>query len=350
VKKILFVIGSTNQTTQMHAIASHLPEYDCYFSQFFSENTLIQSAVKTGLLKHTILGGTFRERSEEYLEKHGLKNDYALSRFNNTYDLVVMCSDLIVPPSIRRTKTIWVQEGMTDRLTWLSKLVSALGLPPYLSVGTSLNGSSNLCDIYCAASEGYKKHFASLGTDERKIVVTGMPNFDHVESFVRNDFPARDFVLVATSDIRECFGFDDRVGFIRQAVKIANGRPLIFKLHPNEKRERAIREIKENTPPNTLIYTDGNINHMIANCGELITQYSTVVYVGLALNKKVHSYFDVEELKRRMPVQNGGTSAWQIAEIAKAYIEYAGSKEEFIQRELPRMEEMQKPRTLHSAA
>jgi hypothetical protein len=56
---------------------------------------------------------------------------------------------------------------------------------------------------------------------------------------------------------------------------------------------------------------------MIANCAELITQYSTVVYVGLALGKQVHSYFDINELKRLAPVQNGGTSALNIANICK---------------------------------
>jgi hypothetical protein len=34
---------------------------------------------------------------------------------------------------------------------------------------------------------------------------------------------------------------------------------------------------------------------MIANCSTLITQYSTVVYTGIALGKEVHSYFDVSD-------------------------------------------------------
>ncbi|MEI9935149.1 MAG: hypothetical protein WDM71_09950 [Ferruginibacter sp.] len=62
---------------------------------------------------------------------------------------------------------------------------------------------------------------------------------------------------------------------------------MIFKLHPNEQEERAISEIKECAPESALIYTEGSTEHMIANCDELITQYSTVVYIGIALNKKV---------------------------------------------------------------
>jgi hypothetical protein len=335
VKKILFTIGSINQVTQMHAIASHLSEYDCYFSQFYSDDTIINWAVSRGLTDNTILGGQFRKRCDEYLAFHKLKNDYRQRVFNNHYDLVVVCSDLLVPKAIRNSKSIWVQEGMTDKITMLSRLVKAFDFPRYLAGNTSLNGTSNLCDIYCVASDGYKNHFKSLGTDVSKLVITGMPNFDNVNELRYNNFPHRNFVLVATSDIRECLGFDNRRAFIRKAVEIANGRPLIFKVHPNEKRERAIREIKENAPEGTLIYTEGNINHMIVQCEELITQYSTVVYVGLALGKKVYSYFDLDDLNQKLPIQNGGRSASHIAEICRNYIEYKGSKKSFIHDQLP---------------
>jgi hypothetical protein len=65
------------------------------------------------------------------------------------------------------------------------------------------------------------------------------------------------------------------------------------------------------------IYTDGNTDHMIANCEALICQYSTVVYTGIALNKEVHSYFDLEMLKRLAPMQNGGVSGQNIARLCR---------------------------------
>ena len=43
---------------------------------------------------------------------------------------------------------------------------------------------------------------------------------------------------------------------------------------------------------------------MIANCDALVTQYSSTVFVGLALGKECHSYWDLDELRRLMPVQN----------------------------------------------
>jgi hypothetical protein len=193
--------------------------------------------------------------------------------------------------------------------------------------------------MYCAASHGYKDQFVRMGTDASKIFVTGIPNYDNVQSFMDNDFPYRDYVMVATSDIRETFNKDNREEFLARCVEIANGRQLIFKLHPNEEKERAVAEIRRIAPPGALVYTDGNTSHMVANCEELITQYSTVVYIGIALGKKVHSYFDVEKLKSLTPIQTGGTSAATIAEICRSFLAYNGKKQDFAKTyKLPKMQ------------
>jgi hypothetical protein len=249
-----------------------------------------------------------------------------------TYDLVVFCSDLLFPTKFEGTKTIWVQEGMIDPFTKISKVIQKLKLPRYLSIGTSLNGTSNLCDVYCAASEGYRNYIIQHGTDAAKVVVTGIPNYDNIEQFRQNDFPYRDYVMVATSDMRETYRPEDRLAFLQSCVSIAAGRRLLIKLHPNEQISRAVREIKLVCPEDTLIYSDGVTNEMIANCCELITQYSTVVYAGIALGKPVHSYFDLDELKSLLPIQNGGTSAEHIATICRDYLLHTGPKEAFINR------------------
>jgi len=338
-KKVLFLIGSPNQTTQMHQVASELPDYDCFFSQLFSDNRIVKMCLKAGLLDTTILSGVFKQKADAYLKEHNLLNDHAASVYNNKYDLAVLCSDLIVTKRLRTLKTVWVQEGMTDPYRNWGRLINRLNLPGYLAFNTSLNGGSDICDIYCAASNGYKEQFTKLGTDPSKIFVTGIPNFDNVRSFLDNDFPHRNYVMVATSDIRETFNVDDREKFIGNCVQVANGRQLIFKLHPNENKERAIGEIRKFAPSGTLVYTEGNTSQMIANCDELITQYSTVVYVGIALGKKVHSYFDVEHLKQLTPIQNGGTSASTIAEICRSYVEFKGSRNEFLQTfKLPKLQ------------
>ena len=327
--KILFITGSINQTTQMQQIAAELSDYDCWFSQIFVDFPLIQWIIdNTEFLSKTVLSGQFKENSEKYCREQGMKMDYKAKL--NRYDLVVYCSDMIIPDRMLQTKTLWVQEGMIDEYTPFSKVIKKLHLPPYFAVGTALNGSSNICDVYCSASEGYKNRFVKIGTDAQKLLVTGIPNFDNCGQFMKNDFPHKDYVLVATSDNREVFRKEDRPAFIRHCVEIAGNRKLIFKLHPNEIFERAIAEIQENAPANALIYTDGNINEMIANCDEFITQYSSAVYVGMALNKKVHSYFNLEELKQQMPIQNEGKSARNIAQVCRDFLAFKGKKEDFM--------------------
>jgi len=336
-KKALFLIGSPNQTTQMHQIAQLLEdEFEPCFSQLYYDGWMrgfYRFLLWTGGLNPTIVTGKIKAKADKYLADHGLPNDFEGRQFGNTYDLVVCCSDVIVPwPLVRTTKTVFVQEGMTDPLNRWARLVRRLNWMPILAIGTALNGLANCCDIYCVASEGYQQHFAYVGVSADKLIVTGIPNFDDVAKLRDNDFPHRGYVLVATSDLRETYTPDNRRRFIARCTRIAAGRPLIFKLHPNEKTARAVAEIKQYAPPGTLIYTEGNTDHMIANCAELITQYSTVVYVGLALGKPVHSYFDVEDLKRKQPWQNGGTSARRIAAICRGFARFAGSGAEFLRQ------------------
>jgi hypothetical protein len=330
-KKILFITGSQNQTTQMHQIAGLLAgEYDCWFSQVFTDSLLLHFIVhKTPLANGTVIAPHFRRHTEAYLRRHNLQIDYAARL--NTYDLVVYCSDMIVPRRMLQTKTLWVQEGMTDPYTLLSRIVKFFRLPSFFSGGTSLNGTSDKCDIYCAASPGYRQLFARRGTKAEKIFVTGIPNYDFLAQHTRNNFPYRDYVMVATSDMRETFRYDNRAAFIKRCATIARGRTLLFKLHPNENRQRAIAEIKQHAPKGTLIFSSGNTYHMIANCSELITQYSTVVYAGLALGKKVHSCFRLSELQAQLPIQNNGTSAANIANICRAYLEHKGTLQQFLQ-------------------
>ena len=314
----------------MHQISSFLKDdYDCWFSQFFPDYGFEKFYLGTGMLEHTIMAGEFKKKADNYLLEHGLQNDYRGER--NQYDMTLFCNDLIVPRHLRKGKTVWVQEGMIDKVTTWSKLVRASRfIPRYLALGTSLNGSSNLCDVYCVGSEGYRNFFTQMGSDPAKMITTGIVNFDDVKQFENNDFPYHNYVMVATSDSRETYGSDDRMEFLKNCVKLAAGRKLLFKMHPNENFKRAIAEIQSVAPADSLIFTDGNSNHMVANSVELITQWSTLAYVGIVLGKKVHSYFDVEELKRLTPEQNGGISAEKIAGICRSYMEFNGTGTAFV--------------------
>src|SRR5262249_36500245 len=158
-----------------------------------------------------------------------------------------------------------------------------------------------------------------LGVPPGKIAVTGIPNFDDCRRYLANGFPHRGYVLVCTSDARETLKRDDRREFLRRCVSLANGKPLVFKLHPNENAERATREIRT-VAPEALVYATGSAEEMIANCDVLVTQYSSTVFVGLALGKECHSYFDPTELDRLLPIQNG-CAARNIAGVCREVLE-----------------------------
>ncbi len=316
-KKILCVGGSLNQTTMVYQVAQYLePEYECWFSAAFVDG-FMDILVRLGIGDFTVLGGVGRRQSEEFLAEKGVPVDYQGKK--NEYDLAILTSDLYIPRIIKDKKFVVIQEGMTDPEKILFHLVRIFRLPRYLA-STSTNGLSNQYDAFCVASQGYKNDFARKGADPNRMYVTGIPNYDNAASYCDNDFPYHGYVLVTTSDLRETYKFDNRKKFIRQVLEIAAGRQIIFKLHPNENVERATREIHQQAP-HALVYAAGNTHEMIANCDVLITQHSTVVYTGIALGKEVHSYFDVDQLYRLAPWQNGGMSAQNIAEVCRRLVE-----------------------------
>jgi hypothetical protein len=311
-KNILFIGGSLNQTTMMHQISEHLCEHNCYFTPFYAES-LIGLLTKIGLLNFTILGGQHRKNTEAYLAEHDLAVDFGGKE--RDYDLVFTCTDTLIQKNIKGKRLILVQEGMTEPEGFLYQLVKRFKLPRYIA-NTAATGLSDIYDLFCVASKGYRDLFIKKGVRPDKIAVTGIPNFDHVDSYLENDFPHHDYVLAATSSNRETLKLENREEFIRWVIEIAAGRKIIFKLHPNENLKRASQEIKR-LAPEALILQKGNINQMIANCSVLVTQTSSVTFIGLAMGKEVHTYLDQAKLKKILPVQNGGTSSQRIATLGR---------------------------------
>lgn len=310
----LFLCGSLNQTTMMHKISACMPEFDCYFSPFYVDSDSgLNFLRQLGLLNHTILAGQHRKATLRYLRRERLAIDKTGA--SRPYDIVVTCTDLIIQKNIRNRRLLLVQEGITEQEDFIYELVRRFKLPRFLA-NTSMTGLSDDYDLFCVASSGYRDLFRRKGVNPDKIVVTGIPNFDNVAELRKNDFPERDFVLVATSAIRETGKLDNRTGFLERVRDLAAGRRILFKLHPNENHKRAEKEIRRYFP-DAPIYREGNVDHMIANCSLLITQVSSCVYTGINLGKEVYSYFDINELKKLAPIQNGGTSAEKIADICR---------------------------------
>ncbi len=305
-----------NQTTQMHQIAGWLTDYDQYFSPFFSDG-LLGTASDIGLLEFTIMGRKRSERTLDYLRAHHLRLD--IGGFAHAYDLVVTCTDLIVPKHIRLKKIVLVQEGMTEPETILYHLARNFQWIPRWIAGTATTGLSDAYEKFCVASEGYRDLFIRKGVSPAKIEVTSIPNFDNCEQYLQNDFKYHDYVLVCTSDNRETFIYENRRKNIEKYLEMAEDHQLLFKLHPNENVERAIREI-ERYAPDSLVFSEGKTEEMIANSRMLIAQFSSTIFVGSALNKIVHCGLPPQELKSLTPLQNK-SAAKKIADICRQVID-----------------------------
>ena len=307
-KNILYICGSRNQTIMLHRISQNIPGYNHYFTPYYADG-IERVAARLGLLDFSVLGGEFYRQSTEYFAANNLQLDFRGEA--REYELVIICSDLIIPKNIKGKRIVLVQEGMTDPENLPYKMVKKLGIPYYFG-GTAATGLSDMYEIFCVASEGYRELFEMKGVKPEKIRVTGIPNFDNCAENLDNDFPHKGYALVCTSDARETYKTENRKKFILKAKGLSEGKQMIFKLHPNENVPRATREINKYAP-GSIVYHKGKTDEMVANCDILITHYSSVVYVGIALGKKVHSSFDINELHRLAPIQNKGASASIIA-------------------------------------
>lgn len=314
-KKVLFIVGSLNTTTMAHQIHDHMPEYDRFFSPFYTGNLLDHVIPKFKYF--TIMAQSHRANTVNYLRANKLPMDF-MGR-SQVYDFVVMCSDLIIPRNVKNRRIFLVQEGFILPSNFWFFMVRNFGFHRVIC-DTAATGLSDAYDLFFVASEGYRKLFIERGIKPEKIRVTGIPNFDNARSYLDNDFPHRHYVLAATSCLRETGKYENRNQFIHRVKDVAAGRPILFKLHPSEDIKRATEEIKA-ILPEALIFSSGNTNHMVANCDVLLTRFSSVLLIGLALGKEVHADLPIEDMLPLLPIQNGGTSARLIAETIKSYLE-----------------------------
>lgn len=319
-KEILFIGADVLQTSQLHEVAKLLPEYEHYYSPYYGD-AFITLVRELGIIDYTSAGKKRVRNCLGYLRRHGLRTDPHGRR--GGYDLVISCSDVVVPRNIRRCKIVVVQEGILDPELRSYRFIRRLPFLPHWMAGTAMTGLSGMYDAICVASEGYRQHLIERDADPEKIHVTGLIHFDDCKQYLDNQFPHRGYVLVCTSDGRETWKKDDRQALIARAVRMAGNRQLIFKLHPNEIYERAAAEIRAQAPHALLFYREphARAEEMVANCDVLIAEWSTLVFVGLALGKECYSYHDMSVLERLAPLQNGGKSAENVAALCRRMME-----------------------------
>ncbi|MBV9950215.1 MAG: hypothetical protein JOZ69_25465, partial [Myxococcales bacterium] len=253
----------------------------------------------------------------DYLNAHDLPVDLCAER--NEYDLCVSCNDQVLPDLLDETPWVLVQEGIQEPPNWRTRLWRRTRLVPPPLTGTATFGLSDRYTLFCVASDGYRRRYLAEGIAPEKLVVTGIPNFDDFARHRKNDFPHRGYVLVCTSDARETWLVADRNALLRRAVEIAAGRPLLFKLHPNERVDRATREIAE-AAPRALVFACGSAEDMVANCDVLVTEWSSVTFCGVALGKEVHSLHPLGEIRELLPLQSGH-AAEDIARVVRGLLQ-----------------------------
>jgi hypothetical protein len=311
---VLFILGNHNHNTMLDQIARELPECETWFTPYYCDDwTVLDVLRRIGALEFVALGHEFRRECLAYCKQRGLRVDVGGRR--GPYDLVVTCSDLVVPENVRQSRLVGVQEGMIDPQLFLYRVRERLTFLPRWAAGTACTGLSGYYDRYCLASEGYRDDFIRRGAPAHRLVVTGLPNFDDLASFHRPGHWIEGRVLACTSDGRETFRRDDRKAFIEWAVDIAKGRPLVFKFHPNEKMKRAIAEVQRWAPGATWV-TDGKGEELAANCEVLITEWSTLAFTGIVRGIETHSYRDMDEMRKLVPLQHG-RGAHNIAQVCR---------------------------------
>ena len=150
-KRIFFICGSMNQTTQMHQISKHLSDYDQSFSPFYCDG-FDEILRRLGLTEFTIAGNKMVERCRTYLQNHGLFIDYQGKK--RPYDLVVTCTDVYLQKNIRDNRIVLVQEGIVDPESIMYNLVKRFRFLPRWMGGTATTGLRDAYLAFCVASEG----------------------------------------------------------------------------------------------------------------------------------------------------------------------------------------------------
>lgn len=312
--RVLFILGNQNTATMLHQVAAELPECEHWYTPYYCNRFgFVDILRRLHLLEFAIVGHAYWRKCLGYCAEHGLSVDPGGRR--NHYDLVVTCSDVYVPSNILGTPLVGVQEGMVDPPLFWYRMRRRLKFLPRWAAGTACTGLSGRYARYCLASDGYRDDFVARGAPAERLVVTGLPNFDNYRRLVRPGHWLEGHVLACTSDGRETLRPDNRRAFIARCLEIAGDRPLVFKLHPNERTARAVAEIRR-WAPRARVLIDGHGEELAANCAELVTEWSTLAYVGLALGKPTHSYRNLDRHRRMVPLQHG-RGARNIAEVCR---------------------------------
>jgi len=314
--KCLFVCLTAYNTTILKHVADELKDWDCWFTPiFYNDDIVVKIAKIFGVFKRALES---QKKTIEKMHQLCVNIDFEAKQ---TYDIIVLGNDFYIPEKLNRFQPkVLVQEG------WLwpygiKRWLVANTFLPVIFAGASGSGLSKSYEFYCVASDKYKELGIKSGIPKEKIKVTGLPTLDSLLStYKQNNISKQrdEFVLLTTHPGREYFEGENRKKLLLKTRKIANKRPIIVKLHPNENINRAKKEISF-WLPEAKVLINNDVNQLIADCSVLITTYSTTIYYALLLGKEVYCDYPIEKVKEFLPIQNG-VSAKKIADICREAI------------------------------
>jgi len=320
--RCLFLCTTPYNASALREVALALPGWDCRFAPFYSQPTAAyRQLLRAGLIDKTPLAAHLHDSVVQKIRQLGLLHDRNHVGGLRDYDLVVLGNDFFIPQDLRGFyPKVLVQEGWVWPFAWRRRVVASARLPSILA---SANGSglSHKYTYFCVASEGYREAFAPkipLG----RMVVTGLPLLDRVRdelgSFVDRSRSV-DYVLLATHPGREYYEGERRLALLKRTRAIAAGRRIVVKFHPQEKQDRARREV-EKVLPEAMVAAETDVRPLIANCAALVTTYSTVIFYAMLMNKPVFSSYSEAHIEKLLPEQNGDAAS-RIAAVCRRAIE-----------------------------
>jgi hypothetical protein len=309
--EVLFICGSKADTACLHQVSQHLDQCRIWFTPYYGGG-LVTALRGLGLLDRTIAGRQASQGCLEYLRNHHLAIDWNGGR--GRYDLIVTCSDVLLPDNIVRRPLLVVQNELwhPDFAPGLVRRELAHRLRRY--VAAAATGLSGAYERLCVASFGYRDRFVELGVARDRMVVTGLPGHDDYQAYASSEMVGSGYVLVCGTRATESVnGFTLR-RLLQRAVAAAGALPILVQLAPDAPIQPVARWV-----PHARIAPKIETDALIAGSSLLISPWVAHAYVAMALGKPVLGQRSLRDLHHFVPVQTR-SAARDIAGVCRALL------------------------------
>ena len=223
-------------------------EHEHAFTPYYCDG-LLSAARRAGLAEFTVAGEKLRRRCLAYLGAKGCPSTTA-GRARRLRPGGHLLRPRGASGTSRGRRVVWSRRGSSIPEAWPTGSGGRFRFLPRWLAGTATTGLSLAYDRFCVASEGYRDHFVARGVPRGALVVTGIPNFDDCRRYLQQRLPApRLRARLHLGRARDLEAATTAAPSCGACSRSRRGRPLIFKLHPNENAAaRAARDPRAARP------------------------------------------------------------------------------------------------------